>query len=112
MRSQISAAGGHCSCCNRKGLAIPFVVVSGTIGEEAAAAVIKQGATDYVLKSRLARLGPVVMRALQGERKIAYFSMEIALESAIPTYSGGLGVLAGDTIRSAADLQVPMRPLW
>ena len=34
--------------------------------------------------------------------------MEIALESAIPTYSGGLGVLAGDTIRSAADLQVPM----
>lgn len=34
--------------------------------------------------------------------------MEIALESAMPTYSGGLGVLAGDTIRSAADLQVPM----
>jgi hypothetical protein len=31
-------------------------------------------------------------RALQGERKIAYFSMEIALESAIPTCSGGLGV--------------------
>jgi starch phosphorylase len=36
--------------------------------------------------------------------KVAYFSMEIALESAIPTYSGGLGVLAGDTLRSAADL--------
>ena len=42
------------------------------------------------------------------ERKIAYFSMEIALEAAMPTYSGGLGVLAGDTIRSAADLKVPM----
>ena len=40
--------------------------------------------------------------------KIAYFSMEIALEPAIPTYSGGLGVLAGDTLRSAADLGVPM----
>jgi len=40
--------------------------------------------------------------------KIAYFSMEIAIDSSIPTYSGGLGVLAGDTIRSAADLQVPM----
>jgi glycogen phosphorylase len=53
-------------------------------------------------------LGAVVMRAVQGERKIAYFSMEIALESAMPTYSGGLGVLAGDTIRSAADLHVPM----
>ncbi len=34
--------------------------------------------------------------------------MEIALEPAMPTYSGGLGVLAGDTIRSAADLKVPM----
>lgn len=34
--------------------------------------------------------------------------MEIALESSLPTYSGGLGVLAGDTIRSAADLAVPM----
>lgn len=39
---------------------------------------------------------------------IAYFSMEIALEPAIPTYSGGLGVLAGDILRSAADLDVPM----
>jgi starch phosphorylase len=34
--------------------------------------------------------------------------MEIALEAGLPTYSGGLGVLAGDTIRSAADLKVPM----
>jgi starch phosphorylase len=40
--------------------------------------------------------------------RVAYFSMEIALESSMPTYSGGLGVLAGDTIRSAADLEVPM----
>ncbi|MEK7236712.1 MAG: alpha-glucan family phosphorylase, partial [Nitrospirota bacterium] len=39
---------------------------------------------------------------------VAYFSMEIGLESGMPTYSGGLGVLAGDTIRSAADLDVPM----
>ena len=37
---------------------------------------------------------------------VAYFSMEICLEQAIPTYSGGLGVLAGDTLRSAADLGV------
>ncbi|HDO36590.1 MAG TPA: alpha-glucan family phosphorylase, partial [Nitrospirae bacterium] len=40
--------------------------------------------------------------------KIAYFSMEIGLRSDIPTYSGGLGVLAGDTIRSAADLKLPI----
>src|SRR5215203_1777421 len=39
---------------------------------------------------------------------VAYFSMEICLEQAIPTYSGGLGVLAGDTLRSAADLSVPV----
>lgn len=39
---------------------------------------------------------------------IAYFSMEIGLASDIPTYSGGLGVLAGDTVRAAADLKVPL----
>jgi len=39
---------------------------------------------------------------------IAYFSMEIGLDPGMPTYSGGLGVLAGDTIRSAADLKVPL----
>lgn len=43
-----------------------------------------------------------------GSAVVAYFSMEIALETGMPTYSGGLGVLAGDTVRSAADLKVPM----
>ena len=38
---------------------------------------------------------------------IAYFSMEIGLQSDMPTYSGGLGILAGDTIRTAADMEVP-----
>lgn len=42
------------------------------------------------------------------EPKIAYFSMEIGLTKDIPTYSGGLGVLAGDTIKSAADLRLPL----
>lgn len=40
--------------------------------------------------------------------RIAYFSMEIALHPAIPTYSGGLGILAGDMIRAAADRELPM----
>ncbi len=40
--------------------------------------------------------------------RIAYFSMEIALRNEIPTYSGGLGVLAGDTVHSAADLDLPL----
>ena len=39
---------------------------------------------------------------------IAYFSMEIALDPSMPTYSGGLGMLAGDTLRSAADLGAPL----
>src|SRR5260370_6758200 len=42
------------------------------------------------------------------KRFVAYFSMEIALENAMPSYSGGLGVLAGDTIRAAADVRLPM----
>jgi starch phosphorylase len=40
--------------------------------------------------------------------RVAYFSMEIALESSLPTYSGGLGILAGDMLRSAADLGMPL----
>jgi len=42
------------------------------------------------------------------EISIAYFSMEIAADPAWPTYSGGLGVLAGDMLRSAADMGLPM----
>ncbi|TLD41567.1 MAG: Glycogen phosphorylase [Candidatus Jettenia ecosi] len=45
---------------------------------------------------------------MNNETKIAYFSMEIGLSNDIPTYSGGLGVLAGDTIKSCADLKIPL----
>ncbi|HEX4021857.1 MAG TPA: alpha-glucan family phosphorylase [Acidobacteriaceae bacterium] len=51
---------------------------------------IGMGATDFTLPS------------------IAYFSMEIAVDPAMPTYSGGLGMLAGDTLRAAADMGAPM----
>jgi PAS domain S-box-containing protein/diguanylate cyclase (GGDEF)-like protein len=44
---------------------VPFIFVSGTLGEERAVEALKLGATDYVLKMNLARLGPVVSRALQ-----------------------------------------------
>ena len=40
--------------------------------------------------------------------RIAFFSMEIALRPEMHTYAGGLGVLSGDTARSAADLELPM----
>jgi starch phosphorylase len=42
------------------------------------------------------------------EPKVGYFSMEMALEAGMPTYSGGLGVLAGDMVRAAPDLKVPV----
>jgi starch phosphorylase len=45
---------------------------------------------------------------LNEQRSVAYLSMEIGIDERICTYSGGLGVLAGDTIRSVADLKVPM----
>jgi len=55
---------------------VPFILVSGTLGEERAIDSLKRGATDYVLKERLARLVPAVHRALQEvkervERKLA-----------------------------------------
>src|SRR5712671_3084498 len=49
---------------------VPFIFVSGTLGEEVAVEALKIGATDYVLKTRLSRLVPSVVRALReaGER--------------------------------------------
>jgi len=49
-----------------------------------------------------------VIDQFEGKPKIAYFSMEIGLDKHIPTYSGGLGILAGDTLKSCADLNVPI----
>lgn len=45
---------------------------------------------------------------MRAEKTIAYFSMEIALSPDLPTYSGGLGMLAGDTVRAAADRAMSM----
>ncbi|HXU12609.1 MAG TPA: response regulator, partial [Candidatus Binatia bacterium] len=44
---------------------LPFILVSGTLGEEAAIESLRSGATDYVLKHRLTRLGPAVRRAIE-----------------------------------------------
>lgn len=66
--------------------------------------------------AELARVAGAMPDALRSEMShmremnttVAYFSMEICLDPRLPTYSGGLGVLAGDTIRSAADLGTPL----
>jgi len=48
------------------------------------------------------------MVATEADMKIAYLSMEVGLSEHIPTYSGGLGILAGDHIKSSADLNIPL----
>jgi signal transduction histidine kinase len=50
---------------NASGLNIPFILISGTVGEDIAVEAIKRGANDYFLKDRLTRLAPAVRRALQ-----------------------------------------------
>src|SRR5579864_4929271 len=51
-----------------RGLDIPFIIVSGTIGEELAVLAMRQGATDYLLKDRMARLGQAVSQAIDQKR--------------------------------------------
>lgn len=73
---------------------VPFVFVSGAIGEEQAIELIRQGATDYVLKTRLSRLGPAVQRALDeaSERRRRQRAEAALFELA----SVGLGHLSAD----------------
>jgi signal transduction histidine kinase len=60
---------------------VPFILVSGTVGEERAVESLKNGATDYVLKERLFRLGPAVQRAMQEvEHQVARQQAEAARE--------------------------------
>jgi len=51
-----------------RGLDVPFIIISGTIGEDTAVAAMKRGATDYLLKDRLTRLGPAAVLALDQRR--------------------------------------------
>ncbi len=52
----------------QRGLDIPFILISGTVGEDVAVEAMKQGAADYLLKDRLTRLGPAVKSALEQKR--------------------------------------------
>ena len=61
----------------------PVVVVSGTIGDEAAVELIRQGATDYILKDRPARLAPVIRRAVaEAEQRSRVARMQAHLQRA------------------------------
>jgi starch phosphorylase len=60
------------------------------------------------IDSKDRKIKAVMKKSSPPSGTIAYFSMDVAVDSKIPTYSGGLGVLAGDMLRSAADLEIPM----
>jgi PAS domain S-box-containing protein len=75
-------------------LEVPLIIVSGTVGDELAAECIKRGAHDYVLKDRLARLGPAVTNAmeavrLRAERRIGRH-LEVLQATALETAADGI----------------------
>ena len=51
-----------------RGLDVPFIIVSGSIGENVAVEALREGADDYLLKDRTARLGPAALQALEKKR--------------------------------------------
>lgn len=65
--------------CNKKGIDTPFIVVSGTVGEDIAVDMMKSGAKDYIMKKDMARLVPAIERELE-DAKIRKKSKYIALE--------------------------------
>ncbi|MDH7487702.1 MAG: PAS domain-containing protein [Anaerolineae bacterium] len=80
----------------QRGLDIPFVIVSGSIGEEAAVDAMRQGAYDYVLKDRPARLGLAVRHALEEKRiRQERQQTEEALRAALETANQSRRVLLG-----------------
>jgi signal transduction histidine kinase/FixJ family two-component response regulator len=98
----------------RSGRDIPFILVSGTVGEETAVAMMKAGASDFVLKHRLARLGAAVARELRDsevrrQRRWAEAALEILAEA------GKLAVELSDfdqVVSRAANLLVPRLADW
>jgi len=98
------------------GKLIPFILVSGTLGEEKAVAVMKDGATDYLLKDRLVRLGPAITQGIEkyrlrkerhqfvaalAEAEARYRGIfENALEGIFQTDAEGRGVAANPAMAS------------
>src|SRR5450759_2985976 len=83
---------------------IPFVFVTGEMGEERAIDTLKEGATDYVLKQRLARLGPAVERALaEVEEKSQRRRAEENYRTVFETTGTAMCVLGEDSVVLSAN---------
>lgn len=91
----------------------PFIFVSGVLGEEIAAESFKQGATDYVLKSRLARLEPAVTRALaESEARANQRQIEQALAEREASYRALVDVIGTVVWSTRPDGQLDECPQW
>jgi signal transduction histidine kinase/FixJ family two-component response regulator len=108
------SGSGALEVLQASGLDIPFILVSATVGEETAVAMMKAGAHDFVLKHNLGRLGPVVARELrEAEMRRQRRWAEAAL--AILAEAGKLVVEAADLqslIDHAAEIAVPRLADW
>jgi diguanylate cyclase (GGDEF)-like protein/PAS domain S-box-containing protein len=95
-------------------IGVPFIFVSGTIGEERAVAAMKAGATDYVLKDKLERLGPVVKRALQEARdRKSMVDAQEALRASESTFRSFMQHLPGRaSIRDRQGRYTYVNGLW
>jgi two-component system, cell cycle sensor histidine kinase and response regulator CckA len=91
---------------------IPFLIVTGSVNEETAVGCMKAGATDYLLKSNLARIGPAIEAALERERahaekiqaESALAASERRFRSLVQNSSDLVTIVAPDgTIRYASD---------
>jgi signal transduction histidine kinase len=94
------------------GLDIPFIIVSGTIGEEVAVAAMKGGASDYILKGNLQRLGPAIERELQeAHNRAERQKAEEALKLYMKRLEQSNKELEQFALVASHDLQEPLRKI-
>jgi signal transduction histidine kinase/FixJ family two-component response regulator len=100
--------------CHRRRPEIPFILVSGTLGEDRAVEALKSGAQDYLIKDNLRRLGPAVVRALREAEAKHERERAIRADSFLARASAVLGESLDyrDTLKRVAELVVPELADW